>query len=271
MSVPLAESCFSCPIGNTIDEDADTTDQDGTPKPKKLKKATNQLYWRCITSHQSLTSTISTIWRMNGLTREMQQLTSRSSSLQYWGCQAKIRSACHACCASKWCIFQLVQVSWISLHSVEKVWGAQNRTRFDQQTYHTSPPCCSYSFSTWYVFTLLLWNSSHLSVIASLQEVVQLEQFGSMLPKDTKKCKSIEKQPSVTKHFGPEDWNVRPIPCSDKALESAALKWLIKTNQVCILSSYYLSPMLTCGKLYPITMFKNAAFKKMLNIVSWSN
>ena len=70
-----------------------------------------------------------------------------------------------------------------------------------------------------------------------------------MLPKDTKKHKSVEKQPSVTEHFGPEDRDTRPIPYSDTALESVALKWLIETNQVCILLAYYLSPMLTCGKL----------------------
>ena len=69
-----------------------------------------------------------------------------------------------------------------------------------------------------------------------------------MLPEDTKKRKSVEKQPSVTEHFGPEDRDARPIPYSDKAIEIAALKWLIETNQVCILS-YFLSPMLTCGKI----------------------
>ena len=65
-----------------------------------------------------------------------------------------------------------------------------------------------------------------------------------MLPEDTKKRKCVEKQPSVTEHFGPEDWEARLIPYSNKALETAALEWLIKTNQVCT-SPYFLSPMLT--------------------------
>ena len=59
-----------------------------------------------------------------------------------------------------------------------------------------------------------------------------MNHFNSMLPEDTKKCKCIEKQPSVIEHFGPEDQDAKPIPYSNKALEAAALKWLIKTNQV---------------------------------------
>jgi hypothetical protein len=54
-----------------------------------------------------------------------------------------------------------------------------------------------------------------------------------MLPEDTKKRKIVEKQPSVTEHFQPEDRAARPIPYSDKALETASLEWLIETNQVC--------------------------------------
>jgi hypothetical protein len=61
--------------------------------------------------------------------------------------------------------------------------------------------------------------------------------------KDTKKRKCIEKQPSITEHFGPADQEARPIPYSDKALETAALEWLIETNQVCTFS-YFLSSML---------------------------
>ena len=63
-----------------------------------------------------------------------------------------------------------------------------------------------------------------------------LNNFDSMLPEDTKKCKCIEKQPSVTEHFGPEDRDARRIPYRNKALETAALEWLIETNQV---STYY--------------------------------
>jgi hypothetical protein len=53
-----------------------------------------------------------------------------------------------------------------------------------------------------------------------------------MLPEDTKKCKQIEKQMSVTDHFSPEDQDAKPIPYSDKALETVALEWLVETNQV---------------------------------------
>ena len=54
-----------------------------------------------------------------------------------------------------------------------------------------------------------------------------------MLPDDAKKCKIVDKQPSVTEHFGPEDRVARLIPYSDKALEMASIEWLIQTNQVC--------------------------------------
>ena len=64
-----------------------------------------------------------------------------------------------------------------------------------------------------------------------------------MLPEDTKKRKCLEKQSSVTEHFGPEDRKARPIPYSDKDLETAALEWVIETNQVCGFS-YFLSPVL---------------------------
>ena len=54
-----------------------------------------------------------------------------------------------------------------------------------------------------------------------------------MLPNDAKKHKIVDKQPSVTKHFGPEDQVARPIPYSNKALKMASIEWLIQTNQVC--------------------------------------
>ena len=53
-----------------------------------------------------------------------------------------------------------------------------------------------------------------------------------MLPEDTKKHKQVDKQPSVTEHFGPKDHNAKLIPYSDKALEIASLEWVIQTNQV---------------------------------------
>ena len=52
-----------------------------------------------------------------------------------------------------------------------------------------------------------------------------------MLPEDTKMRKST-KQPSIIEHFDLEDQDARPVPYSDKALKTAALKWLVETNQV---------------------------------------
>ena len=52
-----------------------------------------------------------------------------------------------------------------------------------------------------------------------------------MLPEDTKMRKSA-KQPSIVEHFDLEDRDARPILYSDKAFETAALEWLIETNQV---------------------------------------
>ncbi|KAF8263332.1 hypothetical protein EI94DRAFT_1597978, partial [Lactarius quietus] len=77
----------------------------------------------------------------------------------------------------------------------------------------------------------------------------ELNNFNSMLPDDTKKHKLIDKQPSVTKHFGPEDRDARPIPYSDKALETATLEWIVQTNQL-------------------IQALKHPAFKNMLEITS---
>lgn len=54
-----------------------------------------------------------------------------------------------------------------------------------------------------------------------------------MLLEDTKKRKITEKQPSVTDHFAPESQDTRPVLYSNKALEVAALEWVISTNQVC--------------------------------------
>ncbi|KAH9031814.1 hypothetical protein EDB84DRAFT_1270945, partial [Lactarius hengduanensis] len=78
--------------------------------------------------------------------------------------------------------------------------------------------------------------------------------FDSMLPQDSKKRKRVEKdgQSLVIHHFRPEDPTARPIPFSEKALQTAALEWMVATNQ-------------------PIQTFKNAAFKKMLDIASRAN
>ena len=64
-----------------------------------------------------------------------------------------------------------------------------------------------------------------------------------MLPDDAKKRKIVDKQPSVTEHFGPEDRVARPIPYSDKALETASIEWLIQTNQVCHYLLFPISPL----------------------------
>ncbi|KAH9023061.1 hypothetical protein EDB83DRAFT_2204740, partial [Lactarius deliciosus] len=73
--------------------------------------------------------------------------------------------------------------------------------------------------------------------------------FDSMLPQDSKKRKHVEKdrQSLVIDHFGPNDLTKRPIPFSKKALQTAALEWMVATNQV---------------------SFSHPAFKKMLNIAS---
>ena len=65
-----------------------------------------------------------------------------------------------------------------------------------------------------------------------------------MLPGDTKKHKTINKQPSVTEHFGPKDRDVKMIPYSDKSLETASLEWMVKMNQVCHLLDRLLFPKL---------------------------
>lgn len=63
--------------------------------------------------------------------------------------------------------------------------------------------------------------------------------FESMLPEDSKKRKALaldksrlSRQSSVTDHFGPEDTDAKPIPYSDSAFKTAAVEWLIETNQV---------------------------------------
>ncbi|KAF8262702.1 hypothetical protein EI94DRAFT_1601197, partial [Lactarius quietus] len=81
------------------------------------------------------------------------------------------------------------------------------------------------------------------------QKWCEMSNFNSMLLDDAKKRKLVDKQPSVTEHFGPEDRDARPILYSDKALETAALEWIIQTNQ-------------------PIQLLKHPAFRKMLDITS---
>ncbi|KAH8977138.1 hypothetical protein EDB92DRAFT_1809294, partial [Lactarius akahatsu] len=79
-------------------------------------------------------------------------------------------------------------------------------------------------------------------------------RFDSMLPEDSKKRKRIEKdrQSLVIDHFGPEDPTTKPIPFSEKALRTAALEWMIATDQ-------------------PIQVFKHPTFTKMLDIASRAN
>lgn len=75
-----------------------------------------------------------------------------------------------------------------------------------------------------------------------------------MLPEDAKKRKGhVEKgkQSLVIEHFNSEDSNAKPIPYSKKALQTAALEWLIETNQVRAPRHarlfIYLSHSNTCG------------------------
>ncbi|KAH8997731.1 hypothetical protein EDB86DRAFT_2803462, partial [Lactarius hatsudake] len=79
-------------------------------------------------------------------------------------------------------------------------------------------------------------------------------RFDSMLPEDSKKRKRVEKdrQSLVIDHFGPEDPTTKPIPFSEKALRTAALEWMIATDQ-------------------PIQVFKHPTFTKMLDIASRAN
>ncbi|KAH9021356.1 hypothetical protein EDB85DRAFT_1847896, partial [Lactarius pseudohatsudake] len=58
-------------------------------------------------------------------------------------------------------------------------------------------------------------------------------RFDLMLPEDSKKCKHVEKdrQSLVIDHFGPEDPTTKLIPFSEKALQTAALEWMIATDQ----------------------------------------
>ncbi|KAH9166122.1 hypothetical protein EDB89DRAFT_1857677, partial [Lactarius sanguifluus] len=64
--------------------------------------------------------------------------------------------------------------------------------------------------------------------------------FDSMLPQDSKKRKHVKKdhQSLVIDHFGPNDLTKRLIPFSEKALQTAALEWMVTTNQVCTQSFF---------------------------------
>ncbi len=98
--------------------------------------------------------------------------------------------------------------------------------------------------------------------------------FDLMLPEDAKKRKRIvekNRQSSVTEHFGPEDPPARPTPYSDKALQTAAIEWLIETNQVCTLFLSLSHANTMRGTLQPIQTFNNAAFKNMIDIASQAN
>jgi hypothetical protein len=74
-------------------------------------------------------------------------------------------------------------------------------------------------------------------------------KFESMLPKDAKKRKAPvpdkSRQSSVTDHFGLEDTDAKPIPYSDDTFKTAALEWLIETNQVRLGFQYIILPILS--------------------------
>ncbi|KAH9006048.1 hypothetical protein EDB84DRAFT_1447613, partial [Lactarius hengduanensis] len=80
---------------------------------------------------------------------------------------------------------------------------------------------------------------------------VHLRRYRKWTPKSANTSKRMA-QSLVINHFCPEDPTARPIPFSEKALQTATLEWMVATNQ-------------------PIQTFKNAAFKKMLNIASRAN
>jgi hypothetical protein len=84
--------------------------------------------------------------------------------------------------------------------------------------------------------------------------------FESMLPKDAKersdRKRGVDRQSSVTDHFGPEDPASKPIPFSDKALESAALEWLVETNQVSTLLFVALLSLLCTNLRHYCSRFK---------------
>jgi hypothetical protein len=56
-----------------------------------------------------------------------------------------------------------------------------------------------------------------------------------MLPEDTKQRKTVvatKSQSSVTDHFSTEDQDAKPIPYSHHTFKTAAIEWLVETNQV---------------------------------------
>jgi len=61
--------------------------------------------------------------------------------------------------------------------------------------------------------------------------------------------------------FCPEDPTARPIPFSEKALQTAALEWMVATNQVC--TRHFLSRVLMYMKLY--SQFKRLACRLQEN------
>ncbi|KAI9429899.1 hypothetical protein H4582DRAFT_1825324 [Lactarius indigo] len=87
----------------------------------------------------------------------------------------------------------------------------------------------------------------------------QDNNFESMLPEDTKRRREAaankllrSQQSAVTDHFRPEDPSTRRIPYSDSAFQTAAIEWLVQTNQ-------------------PVQAFKHPSYKKMLDIASRAN
>ncbi|KAH9056773.1 hypothetical protein EDB87DRAFT_1566061 [Lactarius vividus] len=98
-----------------------------------------------------------------------------------------------------------------------------------------------------------LWR--HLASLHSrrYRKWCEANNFDSMLPEDTKQRREaaldsgLQTQTTLAAHFNPREPD--PTPYSDSAFEAAAIAWLIESNQ-------------------PIQVFKNPAFKKMMDIAS---
>lgn len=114
-----------------------------------------------------------------------------------------------------------------------------------------------------YVFILLSYMCMILTNLTSqncYRSWCAANSFESILPKDAKERsdhkRGVDHQLLVTDHFGPEDPASKPIPFSDKALESAALEWLVETNQVSTLLFVTLLSLLCTNLRHYCSRFK---------------
>jgi hypothetical protein len=94
-----------------------------------------------------------------------------------------------------------------------------------------------------------------------------------MLPEDTKQRKEAAldsiartQQTVLSNHFNPRDTTI--VPYSDRAFEVAAIEWLVQTNQVVIIASFFRQSTSDPCLLQPIQAFKSPHFKTMVDIAS---